>query len=295
MKFYLIDDDPNILHILKKIISDRRIGEVIGVCGSGEDALDDLRHLVPDVVVVDLLMPDMDGVTFLKKAAPFFPDTAFVMLSQVSSKDMIASAYKSGAEFYIQKPINSIEVEAVLRNVTRDLDARRTISRVQGLFRASDRVDPRRRAPAGTAENGSSAGSSIGEDPYLTKAKTILRSLGILGEKGSADILLMLKYLHAQGESASALSLREICSEISDSPKSVEQRVRRAATTGLVNLANLGLEDYSNDTFNEYSNTLYNFEQVRAEMDFIRGKGHQRGNVRIRVFLNALYSYCHTI
>ena len=59
-----------------------------------------------------------------------------------------------------------------------------------------------------------------------------------------------------------------------------------------VNLAHLGLEDYSNEIFVDYSSTLYNFEQVRREMDFIRGKTDKHGNVRIKQFLNALASYC---
>ena len=85
--------------------------------------------------------------------------------------------------------------------------------------------------------------------------------------------------------------MNELCSRFSDSPKSMEQRIRRAAAAGLVNLAHLGLEDYGNEIFTEYSNTLYNFEQVRREMDFIRGKSERHGNVKIKNFLNALVVY----
>ena len=87
-------------------------------------------------------------------------------------------------------------------------------------------------------------------------------------------------------------TLNELCSKFSDSPKSMEQRIRRTVNTGLVNLAHLGIEDYSNEIFTEYSNTLYNFEQVRKEMDYIRGKSKKHGNVKIKSFLNALVVYC---
>ena len=86
-------------------------------------------------------------------------------------------------------------------------------------------------------------------------------------------------------------TLHELCSRFCDSPKSMEQRIRRAAAAGLVNLAHLGIEDYSNEIFTEYSNTLYNFEQVRKEMDFIRGRSDKHGNVKIKNFLNALTAY----
>ena len=91
---------------------------------------------------------------------------------------------------------------------------------------------------------------------------------------------------------ADSLTVSDLCSRFCDTPKSMEQRIRRTAFNGLVNLAHLGLEDYSNEIFVDYSSTLYNFEQVRREMDFIRGKTDKHGNVRIKQFLNALASYC---
>ena len=87
-------------------------------------------------------------------------------------------------------------------------------------------------------------------------------------------------------------TLSDLCSNFTDSPKSMEQRIRRTAFTGMVNLANLGLEDYSNDIFTTYANTLYNFEQIRREMDFIRGKSNRHGNVKIKNFLNSLVLAC---
>ena len=61
---------------------------------------------------------------------------------------------------------------------------------------------------------------------------------------------------------------------------------------GLVNLAHLGLDDYSNEIFVDYSSTLYNFEQVRKEMDCIRQKTIRHGNLKIRHFLTSLAFRC---
>ena len=134
MKFYLIDDDSNVLNILKLIIKSRQLGEVCGTAQSGTDGLDDLLTVQPDIIIVDLLMPEMDGISFVKKARNILPDSAYIMLSQVTSKDMIASAYESGIEFYIQKPVNSIEVESVIRKVIGSLGAKRTLTQVQNIF-----------------------------------------------------------------------------------------------------------------------------------------------------------------
>ena len=120
--------------------------------------------------------------------------------------------------------------------------------------------------------------------------RTILTRIGIIGDIGSKDIISIVKYLVDHQDNADSLTVSDLCSHFCDTPKSMEQRIRRTAFNGLVNLAHLGLEDYSNEIFVDYSSTLYNFEQVRREMDFIRGKTDKHGNVRIKQFLNALAS-----
>lgn len=282
MKFYLIDDDKTIINILKLIIRSRSLGEICGTSTHAPDALEDLRHLSPDIVIADLLMPEMDGIRFVREARILLPHSAFIMLSQVSSKDMIAEAYESGVEFFIQKPVNSIEVETVIQKVTKSLTMQRTIHKMQSIF-----TDEMQNSPAGE----SPARESISQD-YLPNLKGILKRLGIIGDTGSKDIITLAGYLIEQHEEIGEITLNELCSRFTDSPKSMEQRIRRAANTGLINLAHLGLEDYSNDIFNEYANTLYNFEQVRKEMDYIRGKTERHGNVKIKNFLNALVVSC---
>ena len=282
MKIYLIDDDSNVLNILKLIIKAKNLGEVCGFCSSPVDALEDLRYIKPDVVVVDLLMPGMDGISFVKRAGPEYQDIAYIMLSQVSNKEMISSAYEAGVEFFIQKPINAIEVESVLTKVTQSLAMRRTLSGMQSLFMSQMQDMMPKAAPA---------------EPkvpvHIQKVKNILQRLGIIGEIGSKDIINVVDYMITHREAATDMTLTELCAQFSDNPKSVEQRIRRTANTAQVNLAHLGLEDYSNDTFIEYSNTLFNFEQIRREMDYIRGRSLKGGNVKIRNFLNALVSYCY--
>ena len=282
MKFYLVDDDKNVLNILKIIIRERKLGEVCGTAQGGKDALEDFLQIKPDIVITDLLMPEMDGITFLKQAKKVLPEAIFVMLSQVSSKDMIAEAYENDIEFYIQKPINSVEVESVIRKVTSSLAASRTLQQMQTLI---NNQFPGMQGKNSTEET---------EKEYTVKLKRILQRLGIMTEKGSRDIITLVTYLVENKEEMEELTLHQLCKFFSDNPKSMEQRVRRTANIGMVNLANLGLEDYSNEIFVNYANSLYNFEQVRREMDFIRGKTDKHGNVKIKNFLNALVHVCKT-
>lgn len=279
MKLYLIDDDKNILNILKLIIADRQLGEICGTAECGLDALDDFVHIKPDIVLVDLLMPEIDGISLIKRARPLLPDTVFVMLSQVSSKDMIASAYEAGVEFYMQKPINSIEVESVIKKVCTSLTASRTLQKMQSIF--TDHFAPITASPTVSTEKS-----------YSAKLKNILQKLGIMSEKGSYDIITVVEYIIENNIEADNITLNQLCSKFSDNPKSMEQRIRRTANIAMVNLAHLGLEDYGNEIFTLYSNSLFNFEQIRYEMDFIRGKTDKRGNIKIKKFINGLVHEC---
>ena len=279
MKFYLLDDDRTITNILKIIIQKRNLGEVCGTSTHAVEALEDIRILKPDIIITDLLMPEMDGITFVKKAKEILPDAACIMLSQVASKDMIENAYEEGIEFYIQKPLNSVEAEKVIQTVSRNLSMQRTLQKMQNIFEDSVQT--------------SVSPTPQKQKDYLPKLQKILQRLGIIGDAGSKDIITIIEYLIEEKEDVTNTTLHELCSHFTDSPKTMEQRIRRAAANGMVNLAHLGLEDYGNEIFTEYANSLYNFEQVRKEMDFIRGKTNEHGNIKIRNFLNALLISCH--
>ena len=234
MKFYLIDDDQNILNILKLIIKNRNLGEICGTSLNPADALEDLKYIQPDIIIVDLLMPIMDGIHFVKKASPLYPDAAFIMLSQVAAKDMISSAYESGIEFFIQKPINSIEVENVIRNVSQKVTMQRAIGEMQNLFmNQMQQLAPQK-------EQRDESQSS-----HIDKTQDILQKLGIIGEIGSKDIISIVDYMITHRDTVADATLTELCSHFSDNPKSMEQRIRRTANSAMVNLANLGIEDLS--------------------------------------------------
>ena len=274
ISIFLLDDDPNVTDILKRIIRQQELGRVCGFSQDPAEALEDLRYTQPDLVIADLLMPGMDGVTFAKKARQILPAASYIMLSQVSSKDMIAAAYDAGVEFFIQKPINGVEVVSVIQNVAQKQSLQRTMDQMTKLLSASG--------------GGEKPVSPEDRSPELEKLRRILSRIGILGVTGAEDILTVCADFLRRAEEPGSVTLKDICARFSDSPKSMEQRIRRAAAAGMTNLAHMGLDDYYNEDFSEYAGMLYSFDQVRKEMDYIQGKTDQRGNVKIKKLLSAL-------
>jgi two-component system response regulator YcbB len=274
MKIFIVDDNANVVKILEKIIYDKELGELVGKAYNGFDAIKEIDVIKPDLVLLDLLMPDKDGISMLKEIKGKHPEIQYIMISQVSSKEMIAKAYEKGIEFFISKPINSIEVENVIKNVANKIEMNKKLKAIEGLFFDSQDSFP-----------------SNDDKDNIVGIKRVMQRMGILSESGSQDIINVAKFLIDNKMHASDLTIEELCSHFTDSPKIMEQRIRRTAAVGMKNLANIGLEDYMNEIFTEYSNGLYNFEQIKTEMDFIRGKSEKRGKVNLKKFIDGIVYY----
>ena len=275
MRILIVDDDDNIIRILEKIITDKELGTIVGKVNDGISALEDLKILKVDIMLVDLLMPGKDGISLIKEAKALYPDIQYIMISQVSSKDMISKAYQSGIEYYISKPINAIEVQTVIKKVEEKINMKKKLTQIQKLFSTE---------PKAVIKEEKSNSS-------IDCVKTVMQRIGIIGESGSQDIVDVVKYLIDTNQSMCNFTVKELCSLFNDNPKTMEQRIRRTATVGLINLANIGIEDYMNEIFTEYSNALYNFEQLKIEMDFIRGKSKKRGKVNMKKFIDGIVYY----
>ena len=105
MRFFILDDDMNVIQILKRIIEDKELGVIVGQETDGLKGMEKIKAIRPDIVLIDLLMPGMDGLNIVKKLKEEYDDIEFIMISQVSSKDMVEKAYQYGVEYFIYKPI----------------------------------------------------------------------------------------------------------------------------------------------------------------------------------------------
>lgn len=271
MKFYLLDDDIAIIKVIQNIIEEKGLGEVVGYTTNPEESVQEIILKRPDIVIIDLLMPEKDGVDVVKKIKVSGMDIRFIMISQVSSKHMIGEAYNSGIEFFINKPINIVEVTNVVKNVSEKIEMDRTILKIKDMFQGVDKP-----------------GNTRKPDTRMQKIKTILSKLGVLSEKGGRDIMKICECVITRDDRGFNYSINEICELLGENPKSTQQRIRRTVGKALTNIASIGIEDYMNDTFVNYSNSLFSFEDVKAEMDYIRGKKTAGGKINIKKFITGI-------
>ena len=133
MKIYIIEDDLSIIGILEDIVERNGLGTVCGDSGDGFNP-NQILALSPDLILVDLLMPEKDGIQVVRELKEAGCSAKFIMISQVSAKEIIAKAYTAGVEFFIQKPINLIEVCRVIENVSRQIENERALKTIRSVF-----------------------------------------------------------------------------------------------------------------------------------------------------------------
>ncbi|MDF3004071.1 MAG: CheY-like receiver [Oscillospiraceae bacterium] len=274
MRIYIIEDDPTVVAVLEGIIEGEDLGEV---CGTTEDGHVDLAQIAacgPDLILIDLLMPDMDGIQVVRELKARQSSARFIMISQVSAKEMVAKAYEAGVEFFIHKPINLFEIKRVVGNVAQQIEQARTLSSIQNMLHAG-------------LQGAAHTAPASREEVWRQRLKSILIQLGMAGEKGSKDIVELCVTLLRRRETVSQVGMRTLCAQQGSNPKSTEQRIRRAIERGLHHLASLGVEDYGNEVFIQYASRLFPFGEVRAEMARIQGKGPS-GKVNLKKFIDGM-------
>ena len=283
MKYYIVDDEIGVIKTLENILENREIGEVVGYQTDPEKAVEEIVALRPDIVLVDLLMSKMDGITLVKTIKEMRNDISFVMISKVTEKDMIEQAYHAGVEFFINKPVNVVEVEKVLGNVAEKIKMNSIVRGIRGIFAEEEKNNGKAREKQ----------ESRREDE-LHEINLFLGLLGMMGEKGTADILSICRYLTVHGGGYNKDVLQKIADEKGETPLNLEQRMRRAIKKGLTNVANMGIDDYGNEVFQVYANYVFDFKTVRDEMDYIKGSSSSGGRVSISKFVEGLLLYQKT-
>ena len=110
----IVDDEPSILDTLGGILEDE--GYQVMVAKTGSEALTAIQMEPPDVVFLDIWMPELDGLEVLKRVREQFPNIMVIMMSGHGSVETAVKATKLGAYDYLEKPLDSQKVTILVRN-----------------------------------------------------------------------------------------------------------------------------------------------------------------------------------
>ena len=126
----VVDDEPGILRLIEKFA--RKIGFEVAAAGSGQEALQKLQTENAVVALVDLRMPDVDGLEVLKRIRAADPDCQVILMTGHASIDTAIEAIKHGAMDYLSKPFDFGRLESLLRRIHDEIDRRRALLAAEG-------------------------------------------------------------------------------------------------------------------------------------------------------------------
>src|SRR3954470_16419924 len=123
IRVLIVDDIPETRDHLTKLLGFESDIEVVGSAASGSEALSIAAAMLPDVVLMDINMPDMDGIAATEKLSSEVPTAAVVMMSVQGEADYLRRSMLAGAREFLVKPFSSDELTASIRQVyTRERD-----------------------------------------------------------------------------------------------------------------------------------------------------------------------------
>jgi two-component system, NtrC family, response regulator AtoC len=129
----LVDDQDTIRFFLEKTL--KQEGYEAVTARTGAEAIEKAREVVPDLVLLDLKLPDMDGLEVLRRIKEVFPEIGVVMITAFGDIETAVTAMKNGAYDFVSKPIN---LEQLLMVIRKGLDSERLNREVLELKRQMD-------------------------------------------------------------------------------------------------------------------------------------------------------------
>ncbi|MCR5002658.1 MAG: response regulator [Lachnospiraceae bacterium] len=112
----IVDDSRTMRKMLAGALTEVGI-DVAGNAGNGIEALELLKTVKPDLITLDITMPEMDGLEALRKIKDQYPDQKVLMVSAAGQKDKVLEALKLGALDFIQKPFEQDNIIKTIQKV----------------------------------------------------------------------------------------------------------------------------------------------------------------------------------
>src|ERR1700719_4493780 len=134
VRYLIVDDSVFARKSLAKMVESFG-GQVIGEAGDGCTAITEYARTKPDIVLMDITMPQMEGIEAVERIVLEHPEGRVVMVSSVGSQDNILAALQKGARHFVQKPVKPDALYEIIRYVLSDDVVGATVSAGEDKFR----------------------------------------------------------------------------------------------------------------------------------------------------------------
>lgn len=117
IRILIVDDHEMVREGLRSILKDDPELKVVGEAGDGEKALDLIPKLHPDIILLDIKMPGIDGVEVCRRVRAQFPSVAVIALTTFMEGKLVQECIRAGARGYVLKDVERFQLKQILRTV----------------------------------------------------------------------------------------------------------------------------------------------------------------------------------
>ena len=114
LKVMIVDDSLFMRNMLKKMISEAG-ANVIGEAGDGREAIDKFNQLKPDLIFLDIVMPNLSGLEVLTEIMKIKSDTKVIMCTSTGQEIVVKEAVEKGASDFIVKPFTKNDIDEIIK------------------------------------------------------------------------------------------------------------------------------------------------------------------------------------
>ena len=117
LTFVIVDDAIFMRTLLRRMIEEVEDYQIVGEGSNGYEAIEHAKRTQPDIMTMDITMPDMDGIKAVKEVLLVSPNTKILMVSAMGQQSMVKEAIKLGAKDFVVKPFEKTRVLQVIKNI----------------------------------------------------------------------------------------------------------------------------------------------------------------------------------
>jgi two-component system response regulator (stage 0 sporulation protein A) len=140
IRIVLVDGSAAYCDVLGSYLNQQAFLEVVGVATNGVKAIEIIKDLRPDVVLLDVLIPQLDGISVLGEFANVEEKPRFIIFTGFGSEEVINRANELGASFFILKPFNHSTLAARIREFSKAWQYQRVVQKAEKYFDLDDEV-----------------------------------------------------------------------------------------------------------------------------------------------------------
>ena len=118
VKLMVVDDAPFIIEVFKQLF-DAEAYDLVAEAANGQEAIERLKNTQPEVIIMDLVMPEKNGIEASREILEDYPHIKIIACSTLDDPDMKQRAFDAGCVAYLQKPFTKATVEAAIEQAVK--------------------------------------------------------------------------------------------------------------------------------------------------------------------------------